>query len=535
MKLKLFAIIAGLTFAFASCFEDEGNYDIAPIQGPVWDYEWESSPTRIYAYEGDSTKVTVAMHFPDYVDSTRFRYEWRTQDGQLFWTERNIKTATDTLWKRLGITSYLQINSQSGTFAAIDTVTGYKFLVRTYFQAYGKIRQRDWIILSEENGQSKINAITYRQARNAANEIVTTYTLKDGCTVPGTPISLFGNKDKGISSAIYCKNIVTSTGCYVMNNMTLEVASDLSQEFSNGTPANFNVAWAFNKDQLSLLMMEDGRMYQRVQSDNFLGGKFSSEPYYVDEKGYNVTYVGTRRPSGYAPAWDAKNRRVLMINQSKPFNIIPVTYNAQYEADYVDKLWGMPEGTEVLYMYMKKDASNMYCIIYNDANGDTWMTDFAANTGVLDKSKMTKERFPAGNLKKGTQFLTTAATYGPHGKVLHYYIFYAEGNTIKYVTRENNTFGTYFTFDGNASVQANDGTTLSFGANEEIVAFHYFANQTEYNMMWVALKSGKCGYLNFNNQLLAPVLEPGSWFNLDRRIADISQVNYYTFTDWPGK
>ena len=535
MRLKLFAIAIGLIFAFTSCFEDEGNYDVVPIEGPIWDYEYESSPTRIYAHEGDSTNTVPLFHFPAHVDSTRFIYEWRSQNGTLFCTDRNIKLASDTLWARLGIKSYLELNGQNGTFSVIDPVHGYKFLVRTYFQAYGKIRQRDWIILSEENGKSKINCITYRQSRDANNNIVTKYVLKDGPTVEGTPRALFANKDKGISSAIYCKNVVTSAGAFVLNNMTLEIASDLSQEFSNGTPANFDVVWAYNKDQNSLLMMSDGRMYQRVQSDNFLGGKFSSEPYYVDEKGYDVTYVGTRRPGGYAPAWDAKNRRVLMINQSKPFNIIPVTYNELYEDQYEDPLWGMPEGTEVLYMYMKKENSNTYCIIYNDANGDTWMTDFVANAGVLDKDKDKKERFPAGNLKKGTQFLTTAATYGPHGTVLHYYIFYAEGNTIKYVSRENNSFGDYFTFDGNASVQFNDGTTGSFGANEKIVAFHYFANQVEYNMMWVALESGKCGYLNFNNQLLSPVLEPGSWFNLGRKIVDISQVNYYTFTDWPGK
>lgn len=527
MKNKILLGCLFLAALLIGCFDDEGTYDYKEINGPVWDYNYSSSPVYIRAYEGDSTKATVPMHFEG--DSSNFRFEWRTYDGKLFCEERVLAISTDTLFSRLGITSYTEI-PQTGTFTAVDQSTGMKFVARLWFYKYGRYRRGNVLILSENGSNAKLSCYSQKtETVNGVSKVV--YSLQDNVfevanadmKLEGTPRGLYANHDNAISSSMAATTVLTSKGIYVVNNENMKFAGELKDEFMSGAPANFDVVSAFHRSRLSLLATADGKLYQRVKTASWLGGKFQSEPYIVDEKGYQVTGFGLgRTPSGghISPCWDEKNRRILMIKMnSEPFNIFPLTYVEG--AEYPDPVWAMPEGTEVLHLFAGEYYNYLgnvykYSIIYNDKDGKTWLTDFIVNraTGlVVQHEEAGKQAFPGGNLPKGTKFLTSAASYG--APISNNYIFYSKGKEIHYVNRENNTTGSLM--------------SSPFVAN--VVAFIYNASNIDYNKLYVALENGDFFAIDISNIITPKIIEE-TRFNVGGKIVDLLELAHNSYTDF---
>ena len=91
-------------------------------------------------------------------------------------------------------------------------------------------------------------------------------------------------------------------------------------EFLDGTPANFQLVARADYDATENRQLQrswprtDGQLYCRLMSGNYLGGKYLTEPYFVDEKGYKVTKFWNTNYNEMIPCYDEKNRRVMIAS-----------------------------------------------------------------------------------------------------------------------------------------------------------------------------------------------------------------------------
>lgn len=174
-------------------------------------------------------------------------------------------------------------------------------------------------------------------------------------------------------------------------------------QFLDGTPANFQLMARADYDATdncqpaTFLAAADGQLYTRVMSENYLGGKYLTEPYYVDEKGYKVTMFGNANYNNMIPCYDEKNRRVLIAtvemsqvgeDYTSVFRarVVPLSGTPQYGAP----AGGFPEGTEILYIglhryYPSLLGGNMvFVCLYNQPGvAGTQLRHFAVYTSGL--------------------------------------------------------------------------------------------------------------------------------------------------------
>ncbi len=512
-------------FFLTGCFEDEGNYDLKETNEPTWLWNYTQSPLYITTYAGDTINVNVPFRF-DKDSATALanaRYEWRF-NGTLFSEDRNLRMPADTIVKKLNL-PFSETSGGSGTYAIIDKTTDIKYMVRTWLTIRPMYYKGDWLILSENGADSKLSFYKIKR-RTVGGMSTTTYTLYDnvyeelnpGMKLPGTPRRLRYHVAKHISAPMGATTIVTSQSGYTLNNENLLAVGDVKEEFEDGIPANFNISNVFHGGQVSWIATEDGRLFRRIMSDNWLGGKYLADPYVVDEKGYKVTDFGHgRTPSNItSPCYDELNRRVLMIRMRAPFSILPVTYIAG--TNHPLPVWDMPAGTEVLHLYASSHKNlpygdnQMYSMIFNDANGDTWMADFVLNKNnglCVEHEHASLIRFPGGNLPKGTKFLTAAADYKPYSNI---YTFYTKGNELRYVNRVNDVDYPFMTFD------------------HEITVVRYNAYNINYNRLGIGLENGDFFLVDLTD-IANPVIMEETKVNVGGKVVDLMEFATDTYVD----
>src|SRR5690606_18244175 len=125
------------------------------------------------------------------------------------------------------------------------------------------------------------------------------YTLHDNLfeqvnnkVLVGAPRKLRYSQARDISVPVGATSVITEQGAYVVNNENIQLVSEYKDEFLDGTPPNFEVANIFHSRLLAYIATKDGRLFRRVLSSNWLGGKFLTEPYIIDTKGYKITDFG---------------------------------------------------------------------------------------------------------------------------------------------------------------------------------------------------------------------------------------------------
>lgn len=319
------------------------------------------------------------------------------------------------------------------------------------------------------------------------------YKTVNGNDIPGKPITLAKSLAKNVGS-LGSTTILTDQVAYVINNENMVKVSELKDEFLDGAPENLHVVDRHDCDNYTYITTRDGRIFRRIMSENYLGGKFISEPYSVDRNGYKVLTFGhavsNKNP---VPCYDEKNGRVLMNRfryeyMFNPFRSIevntiePVSKGAGNKEN-LPPVWGMPEGTEVLYLsrYNTRDYSGeWYTIFYNDPDGKTYMGDFAlSNTNICKEVTGTRVwPFPGGNLDKSSLFLTSVYYYGPQKVVV-----YTKGNEVRYIDRNRN----------NA-----DHSFLQFDSKVTYIGYITYQGYYDYNKLMVGLENGKFFIYEFN-------------------------------------
>ncbi len=506
-------------FLLTGCFEDKGNYDYIELNQPVF----TADPIRITTYQGDSVWLKAPFYFVK--DSAemlkRVRYEWKF-NGLMLCEERDFFGIADTILKKLNL-PFSGTSGSNGTYTIIDTKTGLKYMARTWVTIRPYIYQWDWLILSEKGADAKVSFLK-KKTRTINNLVTTTWHFYDnyyetvnGTTLSGRPIGLKFSQGRNISVPNGSTSIITDQTVYTLNNENFKLHDILNNEFAGGTPPNFTISNVFHSRLITYIATQDGRLFRRLLTNDWFSGKFITEHYVIDSKGYKVTTFGagqTAQGSHIFPCYDELNRRVLMIRQAAPYKIMPVTITAG--ATTPIPVWEMPEGTEILHLYLSVHktgapaSSKMFTMIFNDASGSTWMADFIVNyNGVaLEHKNNSLETFPAGNLPKGTKFLTCSDSYKSQ------YIFYTKGKELRYVNLVNKKDYPYLTF------------------NNDVVIAKYATEGTKYLQLAIALTNGDFMIYDIS-QFDQPALIQQSKCNVGGKIVDIMELRIDTYYNAP--
>lgn len=455
MKARLI-ILSMLLVSLVSCLKDEG----------VYHYEREIEPTlangetslSVYCYGGDTVRTVVEFETlgRDSLEED-WTYEWKLWDSVIC-TEKDLNMLSDSIFEKINITSFPEDGqSVPGIFSMRNVHSGdvYQFSVDFYMRP--KYWKGSWLILSENGADSKL---TYLQAKmdNLSGEVEydwedDIYQEINGGTLPGKPVRLLTHEAPNISTSVGATFVVTEGTMVELNNETFMPAAGIEDLFAEGVPAGFQARDLVCVGYYNYMTDQEGRVYKRTFTTNYLGGKYISEPYQIDDKDLRIAYWGEAPDymmAEYVPAWDEANRRVVVLSNSRTRNL----YAVRDEAGGKISIANMPEGTKVLFMLFDEAIWNDetwmydgygYHMIYNDAEGKTWLAHFVLGKDIDEKPVCTSVEvnpFPGGDMDEHTLFIGTSDTWAANAR-----IFYTKGNEIRFADRKALSDRSYMSFD----------------------------------------------------------------------------------------
>lgn len=521
MKIKNIILgICGIVM-MNSCFEDEGDYSYLPDTSPVFDF---ASPNNVYCYEGDSVFLDGKFHFdtPDSLERMAdLSYEWKV-NGIVLCKEKDFHFSTDEVMKRLELKEFPN-SFLAGTYGVIDNKTGITYLTAVYYNFKPSFGTGNWLILSKNGNNARLSyqRLVVKTSGTKKDSTYKNYSTiykerNNGEEISGTPRFLLDHMAPNISSNAGATLVVTDKEAIVINNESVKKAQNLKEEFLNGVPDNFVVKDAFYVKQYSFLVTDNGNLYRRELSKNYLGGKFISEPYVIDDKGYEIDFFG----NGQHPTWtslrlcyDRKNHRVLMVNYYYTTRA-NVKVLEQVGTGHVFTPWELEDDVEMLAI-SEIGSENWdygyygacYCAVYNQG-GKTYLGYFYVNNNppayygrVVNNAYMRVEECPVNLTKENVIRITSSsARHNGYDK----YILYSAGNEIRYINRVN----------------LRDGLLIG-GFADRITAFRFDIYSNNHKELGVGLANGDFMRVDIRDREAARVFEK-SKFNVGGEVVDIS-------------
>lgn len=556
MKSIRLYIILFLFGLLTGCFEDEGNYSYEEINPPLWSDNFNtSSPKRILAYAGDGEVMEFrgSKMFTWETDSAmradEVRYEWKIK-GVVISEELDFDMPTDEVVKKIGLTRYSNDMGEWGTFSVIEKKTGITFPARLFVYFYPPFAPDDWFILSENGDKSKVSVISPRTvSENGKNTV--NYKLKDdvyatinGHDIPGKPKDLVMETSRDVSAGGACV-ILTDQVAYEVNVQNMMKVDEVKDQFLDGAPADFKIAAmrekapsspSFGEGSASFIVTEDGRLFTRMRSANYLVGKYLTEPYYIDAKGYEITMLGHSTYGQNIPCYDAKNRRVVMAttwredvgedmyNKTSVYKtrVIPLKSHVNVPVS------GFAEGTEMLYLSQKNHiswgftgTSLLFTAYYNEPGADgTIIGDFGFDnrSATFKYAGLERKLTLPVKLDASSVFLVSSnyrsSEYAEDAK---YRDFYSVGNELYFVQRPD------FYFDFSMRVVKFNATIPSKITS---LAYAFF----DLDQLWIGCEDGTIQAYDIRN-INSPVLLFEK--NVGGKVASIKQIGWHTTShDW---
>ena len=556
MKSIRLYIILFLFGLLTGCFEDEGNYSYEEINPPLWSDNFNtSSPKRMVGYAGDGEvmKFRGSKMFTWETDSAmraeEVRYEWKIK-GVVISEELDFDMPTDEVVKKIGLTRYSNDMGEWGTFSVIEKKTGITFPARLFVYFYPPFAPNDWFILSENGDKSKVSVISPRTVLENGKETFN-YKLKEdvyatinGHDIPGKPKDLVMETSRDVSAGGACV-ILTDQVAYEVNVQNMMKVDEVKDQFLDGAPADFKIAAmrekapsspSFGEGAASFIVTEDGRLFTRMRSANYLVGKYLTEPYYIDANGYEITMLGHSTYGQNIPCYDAKNRRIVMAttwredvgedmyNKTSVYKtrVIPLK---RHQTVPVSEF---AEGTEMLYLsqnhhipFFYDGTTLLFTAYYNDPNYPaTLVGDFGFDNRSASFHFNGFERWfrlPV-KLDASSVFLVSSnyrsSTYAEDAK---YRDFYSVGNELYFVQRAADWMDTSVRFlKFNATIPSKI-TSL---------AYAFF----DLDQLWIGCEDGTIQAYDIRN-INSPVLLFEK--NVGGKVASIKQIGWHTTShDW---
>ena len=556
MKSIRLYIILFLFGLLTGCFEDEGNYSYEEINPPLWSDNFNtSSPKRMVGYAGDGEvmKFRGSKMFTWETDSAmraeEVRYEWKIK-GVVISEELDFDMPTDEVVKKIGLTRYSNDMGEWGTFSVIEKKTGITFPARLFVYFYPPFAPNDWFILSENGDKSKVSVISPRTVSENGKETFN-YKLKEdvyatinGHDIPGKPKDLVMETSRDVSAGGACV-ILTDQVAYEVNVQNMMKVDEVKDQFLDGAPVDFKIAAmrekapsspSFGEGSASFIVTEDGRLFTRMRSANYLVGKYLTEPYYIDAKGYEITMLGHSTYGQNIPCYDAKNRRVVMAttwredvgedmyNKTSVYKtrVIPLKSHVNVPVS------GFAEGTEMLYLSQKNHiswgftgTSLLFTAYYNEPGADgTIIGDFGFDnrSATFKYAGLERKLTLPVKLDASSVFLVSSnyrsSEYAEDAK---YRDFYSVGNELYFVQRPD------FYFDFSMRVVKFNATIPSKITS---LAYAFF----DLDQLWIGCEDGTIQAYDIRN-INSPVLLFEK--NVGGKVASIKQIGWHTTShDW---
>ncbi len=465
MKCNILYMAFFFLFVLSGCFEDEGKYDYSKMDEP----EWKEFGT-ITVRAGETAKFNSSSFFTWKADSSQraseVRYEWKIE-GVLLSEEASFEAPANEIIRKIGLTKF-DGKEKFGTFAIIEKNTGITYMQTVLYKFIPTNASGDWFVISENNGNTKLSFIR----RNRDEQNVVTYELKEnvypalnGEEMLGKPLFMAyadGATNIGQMGAL---TVLTSQRAYEVNCENFVKVGNLEEVPVNGSIVLRTDAYhKGGEDGLQTFVTDEaGNVYRRMMTSNNLGGDFTSEPMFLDTKGLQISKFGqTLKGFNNIPCYDKLNNRVVILlfytsgkMDDNPW--FPQPDGKQYQlSKFVStnpsvgvnisgcaKVWDMPDGTHPIHLWYIGAGGppfapyDKYGMVYNDAAGKTWLTEFAVNqkSGAAMNDGGNKDiEFPGGNLEEDACILASSCMFEPYYNKMNF-ILYSKGNEVRYLNR----------------------------------------------------------------------------------------------------
>ena len=453
----------------ASCFSDEGNYEYESLKPPTWLDNFMNRPIQVLVYGGRNVKLDGSRYFnwgklDSLQRSQEVRYEWR-MNGKVFSDQLKEEMTTDEFLKRMGLEE-MPVKEQSGDFSIIEKSSGVTFKVKCTLFFKPAIGGGDFVVYSAKSptetnvGKLTVFRLVYinEKGRLKQNYDFGRYVLND---IPGTPKTLDVAVAKNVGAAGSLTVITEEGDATVYNAGNLKKEWELSSQFADGIPENFKVSGRKDQEDGGLntpastwVVTKDGRLFSRQFGKNYLGGKFLSEPYYIDSLGYKITKFGhTNWGVTNIPCYDEKNRRVVLatsVNSSdfyKYRSFVATLHSNQFYSP-AEK---MPADAKVYYLTTMngaeyRDNRNSWFQAYYTTQGKSMVACFAVdNYGrrlTYTMNYMSPYEVPGHLFTDETVFLTASGEHLTGSSSKAYTDLFSEGKDLYAIERDGNR--TYF-------------------------------------------------------------------------------------------
>lgn len=453
----------------ASCFSDEGNYEYESLKPPTWLDNFMNRPIQVLVYGGRNVKLDGSRYFnwgklDSLQRSQEVRYEWR-MNGKVFSDQLKEEMTTDEFLKRMGLEE-MPVKEQSGDFSIIEKSSGVTFKVKCTLFFKPAIGGGDFVVYSAKSptetnvGKLTVFRLVYinEKGRLKQNYDFGRYVLND---IPGTPKTLDVAVAKNVGAAGSLTVITEEGDATVYNAGNLKKEWELSSQFADGIPDNFKVSGRKDQEDGGLntpastwVVTKDGRLFSRQFGKNYLGGKFLSEPYYIDSLGYKITKFGhTNWGVTNIPCYDEKNRRVVLatsVNSSdfyKYRSFVATLHSNQFYSP-AEK---MPADAKVYYLTTMngaeyRDNRNSWFQAYYTTQGKSMVACFAVdNYGrrlTYTMNYMSPYEVPGHLFTDETVFLTASGEHLTGSSSKAYTDLFSEGKDLYAIERDGNR--TYF-------------------------------------------------------------------------------------------
>jgi hypothetical protein len=452
---KILVII--IVFLSFSCLKDEGNYTYDRDEKIVFNMAFGD----VLCPKDDTARFVgdfIFKHLSKEENEAKLKhlsYEWRVGLDSIVSTEKNLKIATKDLAFKANINKTC---TMAGTFVVNDNSTGKKYIQRLNYDVKLGYEAYNWILLSEDGENSKLSYLNSSMDAtfNFSFELVDSIYMKENKKqIPGHPIKLLNHNAKNISPS-HATYIFTDKVNYVLNNESMKYECNLEDQFLDGVPANLKIVDGIAYSLSTCLVTEDGRLFQRLMSSNYLGGKFLSEPYPSDEKGYKIDFIGAGDSRNIHLMYDRKNNRMLgLYFKYKKYGIISrYSHYLNYEQNPAPiDLTNLGSNINVLAAssadntFGYKGSNEDVVVVYND-NGKTYCAELLVTRNppysMVYNENAYKYELPI-TLDKSSKFYIVPVKEGD----IQYCIFYSKGNQVRCYNRETHKDCLVKTCNGN--------------------------------------------------------------------------------------
>lgn len=405
---------------FASCFRDKGNYDYLEIAPPRWISE---QPETYYTYAGEKAVLDGSKLFTWPKDSlaraNSVRYEW-VINGEVVSTDLKFEMPTEELVKRAKIRSYNLSRAEFGVFKIIEKGSEISFQRKFILWTFPYYSSYDWAILSDRNGQANVSTLRERTRGGETKFYLTEKAFEahnDQKQMVGKPLEMTWSEARHFGPC-GAYTILTDQGSYIISADDFKWVNTLDEEFLDGTPPNFKPISRADIDILgadgrpvTFLLNQDGKVYTRVMGANYLGGRFLTEPYELDDKGYELSLFGSRRVGSNFLCHDTKNNRILYASQfierisagNGTMDQIPAyrTRLSTLSDTGALALSGLGDNIEVValrttshyqaayYRFVLRTLESMFTIFYNKKDDPTYT--YTADIAVNNQNMMVRD------------------------------------------------------------------------------------------------------------------------------------------------